>query len=109
MAEVWKQVIGHPDYEVSDYGRVRSQKRWPAIIMRTRTDRYGHHRLELDGITRKVHQLVAAAFIPLPTNVNDAQCIRHIDDDKNNNRADNLCWGTHSQNLIDAYRNGRRK
>lgn len=122
-SEEWKQITEHPDYEVSNLGRIRSNKKWPSIIMKTRADRYGHLKLELDGKTRKVHQLVANAFLILPefheswcTNDGtkfclcymESQCVRHLNDDKSDNRAENLAWGTHSQNLIDAYVNGRR-
>ncbi len=125
MVETWKRIQGHPDYEVSDQGRVRSFKKpGQPRLMRFRADRYGHLRLELDGVTRKVHQLVANAFIPLPSQhlsgcdavargllcICSAEplCVRHLNDDKNDNRAINLCWGTYSQNLIDSYTNGRR-
>lgn len=121
-SEEWKQIVGHPDYEVSSLGRVRSNKRWPSIILKERYDRYGHARLDLDGKTLKVHQLVANAFIPLPSWHHDCntaedllclcsmepQCVRHLDDDKQNNAVSNLAWGTYSQNLIDSYKNGRR-
>ena len=121
--EQWLPVPGHSDYEVSGLGRVRSNKKPIPLIMRTRTDRYGHHKLELDGKTRKVHQLVAYAFIPMPNthldNCGNADgwfclcppvplCVRHKDDNKSDNSVANLCWGTYSDNLVDAYRNGRR-
>ena len=119
--EQWKVIQDHPDYEVSSEGRVRSNKKSTPLIMRTRTDRYGHHKLELDGRTRKLHQLVAYAFVPMPSEScpnkgkgcglfchYEPLCVRHKDDDKNNNAVTNLCWGTYSENLIDAYRNGRR-
>lgn len=121
MTEIWKVVDGHPDYEVSNLGRVRSNKKPTPLILKTRRDRYGHHRLELDGKTRKVHQLVVAAFVPHPSEScpngmscgilchYEIRCIRHLSDDKDDNTVPNLVWGTFSQNLIDAYKNGRRK
>jgi hypothetical protein len=33
---------------------------------------------------------------------------RHIDDNVENNRLDNLIWGTQKENIQDAVRNGRR-
>ena len=43
----------------------------------------------------KVHRLVALAYIPNPNNL---PCINHKDEDKENNRADNLEWCTVSYN-----------
>ncbi len=121
LVEIWRAIEGHPDYEVSSLGRVRSNKKSTPLVMRTRRDRYGHHKLELDGKTRKVHQLVALAFIPQPWETcpqrgqgcglfchYEPLCVRHLDDDKDNNAESNLSWGTYSQNLIDSYTNGRR-
>ena len=44
----------------------------------------------------KVHRLVAEAFIP---NKGDKPEVNHLDEDKSNNRSDNLAWVTHEENM----------
>lgn len=48
-----------------------------------------------------VHRLVARAFIGNPYNLPE---INHIDEDKTNNRADNLEWCTTAYNLTYGHR-----
>jgi hypothetical protein len=45
------------------------------------------------------------AFLPapLPGQVE----VRHLDHDPANNNVENLCWGTHSDNMRDMIRDGR--
>ena len=51
----------------------------------------------------KVHHLVAEAFLgPRPEGLD----IRHLDGDPLNNRADNLAYGTRSENIQDTVRHG---
>lgn len=69
--ERWLPVAGFEGYyEVSDHGRVRS-------VDRVVTFKYG------------VHRLVATAFIPNPDNLPE---VNHKDENKNNNRVENLEW-----------------
>ena len=53
---------------------------------------------------QQVHRLVAKAFIPYDENSDGI--VMHKDDNPHNNRADNLMWGTYSQNNKDAYDHG---
>lgn len=60
----------------------------------------------VDGlrIQRSVHSLVLEAYVgPCPSGM---EC-RHLDGDQFNNRLDNLCWGTPSDNKRDVVRHGR--
>ena len=45
---------------------------------------------------KRVHVLVAEAFIPNPNNYSQ---VHHIDEDKTNNNVDNLMWVTRIQNM----------
>lgn len=50
-------------------------------------------------IQKRVHRLVAEAFIPNPNNL---PIVIHIDNNKKNNCVDNLKWGTISENTQQA-------
>ncbi|AEK07107.1 hypothetical protein JOEDIRT_76 [Mycobacterium phage JoeDirt] len=128
-SEEWRDVPGWEGlYQVSSLGRVRSverlaiQKRWGRPNVRVVRERilkpytsgpkppiYLMVRLYRDGkkTQRKVHHLVAEAFLG-PKPFEDAKVL-HWDDDQSNNRADNLRWGTQSENCFDRERNKRLK
>ena len=114
MAEVWKDVKGFEGlYQVSNLGRVRSLDRmknnrlFRGRVLRQPKDNDGYCLVTLcDGKrskTGKVHRLVAFAFIPNPDNLPE---INHIDENKENNRADNLEWCSTKYNLTYGSRKG---
>lgn len=111
MAEKWKWVVGYEGkYKVSDQGRVKSVPgKWrPGKILNPwlYAKYYPVVSLRKNRTTKKyyVHTLVLEAFVGLcPINM---EC-RHLDDNPSNNKLENLCWGTHSENLMDAHRNGK--
>lgn len=55
-------------------------------------------------VSRRLHVLLAKAFIPNPNNY---PCVMHKDDDGFNYNLDNLQWGTISQNTKMAFDNGK--
>jgi len=94
--ELWKK---HPDYagiEVSSFGRVRSVK---GHYYKSRHDKDGYliiqFRMNGKRVDKKVHRLVAQAFIPNP---NDLPEVNHKDCDRTNNNASNIEWCTRSYN-----------
>lgn len=102
MTEEWERVRGHPDYEVSDLGQVRSWKRpGPPRILKQSTMPKGYKVLALGvpGRLYLVHRLVLDAFVgppPFPKAVT-----RHLNNRPGDNRAVNLAWGTQKQNMED--------
>ena len=82
------------DYSVSDEGYVMNTR--TGHILRNQDDRRGYCRIDIYGKHRKVHQLIAARFLPAPTE--EGLVIDHIDRDRHNNRAANLRWVTRSVN-----------
>ena len=107
--EIWKKVVGYEErYEVSNYGRVKSlgnqngiaKKRNPRILMQFCPNNRGCYwfvDLCKDGISKRkrVHRLVAEAFIPNPDNLPE---VNHKDENKQNPHLDNLEWCTRKYN-----------
>lgn len=99
MTEIWKE-IGN-GYFVSNLGNVRhGEKR--LTIQYNAYPKYGY--VNVNGRAYRVHKLVARAFIPNPNGYTE---VNHIDCDKTNNRADNLEWISHKENIRHAAESGR--
>jgi len=104
--EVWKLVPEYDGkYEVSDQGRVRSFQRYPqGIILRPGRMPSGHLSVALGrGNSQCVHKLVLLAFVGVAPAKHEC---RHLNGDPADNRLENLCWGTRSENINDAVRHG---
>lgn len=111
MDVIWKDIPGFDGfYQVSNTGLVRSTGGWcgtakrrPALrsISLTR-DGYEKVRLNCGGVdvTRRIHRLVAEAFIPNPDN---KPTVNHIDGNKRNNNVSNLEWANRHEQLCHAY------
>ena len=102
--EEWKNVIGYEGlYEVSDKGNVRNVRR--NTLLKLSKNKYGYIQVYLykNGIRTglKVHRLVAQAFIPNPDNLPQ---VNHKDQDKTNNRVDNLEFCDHKYNVNYGHR-----
>lgn len=119
--ENWKPVKGYEGiYEVSDLGRVRSIDRvrvfktgravpLKGVLRKYCTDHRGYFRVMLSNWGKKehsclIHRLVAEAFIPNPDGLPE---VNHKDENKANNRADNLEWCTHRANSRYGSRGAR--
>ena len=117
--EVWKPITNFEGlYEVSNYGRIKSLGRtirlrnngykiFPERILKTQLWK-GYERTQLtkDGksYTVKVHRVVAKEFIKNPNNLPQ---VNHKDENKTNNKADNLEWCTQSYNNNFGTKNQR--
>lgn len=103
MTEEWMPVAGFEGlYEISNFGNVKSlcAGRWGYTIMRKPVpdkDGYLTVNLKKNGKYKsaKIHRLVAQAFLENP---NDFPEVNHKDEDKTNNRVDNLEWCTRKYN-----------
>lgn len=112
MRERWK-LIHNGGYEVSSLGRVRRVKPGPGMtrvgrILKQHALNFGHLTVTFwtDGrrLPHLVHRLVAAAFIgPCP----EGKETHHKDGNPANNRADNLEYITHAENIRHGYENKR--
>lgn len=102
MKEIWKEIPNTKGYyKVSDIGNVYSVRSKKLIDKNVHRNGYVSVWLGVDGksMTPSLHRLVAEAFVPNPEN---KPCVNHIDGNKQNNRADNLEWVTHSENMRHA-------
>lgn len=115
ITEEWRSVEGFEGYEVSDMGRVRSwrsnsagdKKRDTPRVMAPSLKKNGYLQVNLwrDGLraTKTVHSLVATAFFG---HREEGKEVRHLNGVKHDNRVGNLAWGTHSENVLDAFDHG---
>lgn len=90
----WKSIIHHgkiTDYEISETGMVRNKISSKFLTPTKTGDGFHQVTLIIDGkrITKKIHMLVAAAFL---SNPDKRKKIHHIDGNKLNNHIENLEW-----------------
>lgn len=111
--EVWQPITGFYN-EVSNLGRVRSvkhkagnEKNYKSKILKPVVTNSGYVNVAIinksEGkITKRLHRVVAEAFIPNPENKPE---INHIDGNKENNEVSNLEWVTSKENKRHAWEN----
>lgn len=120
MEEIWKDINEYEGYyQVSNLGRVKSlARKIPRIdgkinvrrdlIRCLSNDNKGYHNIGLrkKGTYKfkKVHRLVAEAFIPNPK---CKKYVNHINEIKTDNRVDNLEWVSFEENVNHGTRNKR--
>jgi hypothetical protein len=97
--EEWKPIKDFPEYEVSNLGRILSVKKKQVIRQDLNPDGYPTVSLYHLGVrkTKSVHRLVGLSFLPNPDNLTE---LDHINQEKDDNRAENLRWVTRSANCI---------
>lgn len=95
-----------PNYLINKDGQVytKNYKR----LMRPHLSSAGYRTLTLCKNGKKhqrpLHRLLAMIFIPNPDGY---EVVRHLNDVSDDNRLENLAWGTHQDNCLDKVRNGK--
>lgn len=122
MEELWKDI---PDfegyYQASNLGRIRSVDRYVKYkntdgvalrkgkILSPKTSKKGYLETTLmkegKNYYKRIHQLIASAFLPNPNNY---PYINHINENKKDNRVENLEWCTPKYNT-EVYHKSRIK
>ena len=113
--EEWRPIEGFPRYEISNKGRVKSftnpnkpkilrphqLKSGYLMVHLAKGEEWGSNETECV----RIHKLVADAFIPNPLN----RChIRHINQDRTDNRVENLRWTTPEESANDPITKANR-
>ena len=122
MIEEWRPVVGYEGlYEVSNTGQVRSldryvidslghRKFYKGKVLSIVKNKNGYLLINLycNEKNKKclVHRLVAEAFVSNPDNLPE---VNHKDEDKTNNRVDNLEWCNRKYNVNFGTARIRRK
>lgn len=107
--EMWLPIQGFEDaYLVSDLGNVHSLKRNKTLRVRKSTRGYGQVNLCRNGrmTTHRVHRLVATHFIPNPSHLPE---VNHLNENKLDNRVENLEWCDRLRNVNYGCRTEKQK
>lgn len=113
MKEIWRDIEGYENlYQISNLGRVKSlgnDKTRKEKILKVCRHTFGYLLVGLfkDGNQKSyyIHRLVACAFLPNPDNLSE---INHKDEDKTNNRVENLEWCNRKYNMNYGTRTERQ-
>jgi hypothetical protein len=114
MKEEWRKIAGFENYEVSNFGLVRSIKRFTGkggnyindklVYLKPSDDGSGYLQVILYNNKKpksfKVHKIVANSFIP---NIHNKPTVNHINGIKYDNSVQNLEWATRSENTKHKY------
>lgn len=103
-----KEIKGYPNYFITEDGRVISKKSKNPKELCQWIDGTGYKQVIIrkDGkrYYKRVHQLVADAFVEGKSEINCM--VNHIDGNKVNNNFKNLEWTSNKKNTQHAYDNG---
>lgn len=111
--EIWKDILGYEGhYQISNYGRVKSFKWNKERILLGGYDKDGYNNVNLSLYnktkTYTIHRLVAQAFLGLDIKDSEIE-IDHIDDNKINNKLENLQLVTGRENVSKINRTSSSK
>lgn len=104
LLEEWKQIPDADGYFVSNLGRVKTKR---TITKGYKTKSYLRVGIKYNSgkvFDKKVHRLVAEAFIPNPNNL---ATVNHKDFNCHNNNVDNLEWMSAKDNILHGKKFGR--
>ena len=106
--EIWKIIQEYPDYEASNYGNIRNQSTHKQLMQRPNRDTgYMTIRLYKNKKVKSlsVHRLICKTFFGNPM----GNCeVAHLDNNKQNNRVENLIWASKKENMSHQIIHGTR-
>jgi len=98
VVEEWKQLKDNPKYQISNFGFIKHIKTGK---IRECTIVGGYNTVTINKKTIRLNILVASHFIEIPKELKDIDniVVDHIDNNKLNDKVDNLRWFTQSDNV----------
>lgn len=107
--EIWKDIEGFPDYQISSLGRVKSLKTGkgtrrkkgdPPCILNPSLNPDGYPIVNIGKVVR-VHRLVASAFLP---KIDGKDEVDHINRICSDNSVENLRWVSRTEQVLNTSR-----
>ena len=103
IKEEFRDVIGYEGlYQVSNLGNVKSIRGGKERILKPRICNKGYFRVNISkwgsGKTKRIHQLVAMAFLDHKPNGYEGLIVNHINHNRTDNRLENLELVTQREN-----------
>lgn len=106
MNDERRPIEGYDNYCASSAGYIVNKK--TGRVLKANPDSHGYMSVGLSkngkGCTKRVHKLIADAFLIQPSD--EEWQVNHINGDKTDNRLSNLEFATPSGNMYHAYTNG---
>lgn len=99
--EQWIQCYEHPNYEVSNLGRIRNKEN--KRILQGCLEKDGYVQQSIDGKNYFLHRIILQSFNPIDNW--ESMTVDHINGIKSDNKLENLRWATANENILFMMQN----
>lgn len=99
IAEEWRPIKGYEGlYLASNLGRIKSVRSGKVMSTKKHLRGYPQINFSVKGVRKilYIHRIIAETFLE---NTSNHKTVDHIDENKKNNKASNLQWCSHKENM----------